>query len=159
MKVDLYEKIWIVLSIVMIVSFLGAVMGGAARHAAHPPSHMETLEPTTVWTEGEFANEEGVELRDDGSVLVRVVAEMYVFRPEVIRVPAGRPVTFRLTSADVIHGFQVVRTNANTMVIPGYVSQLTTTFEEPGEYLIACNEYCGLSHHLMQGRLIVEDGF
>ena len=35
------------------------------------------------------------------------------------------------------------------MVIPGYVSEFTTVFERPGEYLIVCNEYCGLSHHVM----------
>ena len=71
--------------------------------------------------------------------------------------PVGVPVTFRLTSPDVIHGFQIVGTNANAMVIPGYVSQLTVTFDEPGEYLVVCNEYCGLSHHLMQSRILVEE--
>jgi cytochrome c oxidase subunit 2 len=40
------------------------------------------------------------------------------------------------------------------MVLPGYISQFTTEFE-PGEYLIACNEYCGLSHHTMAGKLHV----
>ena len=64
-------------------------------------------------------------------------------------------VTFRLTSVDVIHGFQIVGTNANTMVVPGYVSEFTTVFDRPGEYLIVCNEYCGLSHHVMHATLIV----
>ncbi len=41
--------------------------------------------------------------------------------------PAGRPVTFRLTSIDVTLGFEVARTNINTMVVPGFVSQLTYT--------------------------------
>ncbi len=77
--------------------------------------------------------------------------------PAEIHVPAGRPVTFRMTSADVTHGFLIVGTNANTMLVPGYVSQFTTTFRQPGEYLIVCNEYCGLSHHLMSARLIVEE--
>ena len=34
--------------------------------------------------------------------------------------------------------------------------EATTTFETPGEYLVVCNEYCGLGHHLMQGKVIVE---
>ena len=80
---------------------------------------------------------------------------MFSFLPNEIRVPAGRPVTFRMTSPDVVHGFQIVGTNGNAMVIPGYVSQFTTVFDEPGEYLIVCNEYCGLGHHFMQGKLIV----
>jgi cytochrome c oxidase subunit 2 len=89
-------------------------------------------------------------------VTVAVIALMFAFNPGEIRVPAGRPVTFRLTGADVQHGFQVVGTNANTMVVPGYVSQFTTVFDTPGEYLIVCNEYCGLGHHAMMGKLIVE---
>jgi cytochrome c oxidase subunit 2 len=40
------------------------------------------------------------------------------------------------------------------MVIPGYVSQFTTRFA-PGEYLVACNEYCGVGHHMMASRLKV----
>jgi cytochrome c oxidase subunit 2 len=54
----------------------------------------------------------------------------------------------------VIHGFEIVRSNGQSMVIPGYVSQFTTTFRA-GEYLIACNEYCGIGHHTMSGKLIV----
>jgi cytochrome c oxidase subunit 2 len=95
---------------------------------------------------------------DERGATVVVVAMMYAFMPADIRVPAGRPVTFRLTSADVTHGFQIVGTNGNTMVVPGYVSQFTTVFREPGEYLIVCNEYCGLGHHVMSAKLIVEEG-
>jgi heme/copper-type cytochrome/quinol oxidase subunit 2 len=29
-------------------------------------------------------------------------------------------------------------------------------FPKPGEYTIACHEYCGLSHHAMVGKLIVK---
>lgn len=157
MKVDLYERIWLWMATVMIVAFLGAVLIAAGSHAVHPPSHMETVDPTKVLTEGEFVLHQGVETRADGSVVVRMVAQMYIFQPAVVTVPLGVPVTFRMTSPDVIHGFQVVGTNANAMVIPGYVTQFTTTFQKPGEHLVVCNEYCGLSHHLMQARLIVEE--
>ena len=58
----------------------------------------------------------------------------------------------------MVHGFEIVGTNANTMVIPGYVAQFTTRFTTPGEYLIVCHEYCGLGHHAMMGKLIVEEG-
>lgn len=97
-----------------------------------------------------------VTTRPNGSVVVSVVAATFAFTPDPIEVPAGVPVTFRLTSMDVIHGFGVVGTNANAMAIPGYVSQFTVTFARPGEYPIACNEYCGLMHHAMVGKLIVK---
>ncbi len=156
MKVDLYERIWIWAAALMIIAFLAAVIFSAGSHAVHPPSRIETVDPTKVLTEGEFT-QAGVTTREDGSVLVTGLARMFVFTPGVMRVPAGVPVTFRLTSPDVIHGFQIVGTNANAMVIPGYVSQFTVTFDRPGEYLVLCNEYCGLSHHLMQAKLIVEE--
>jgi cytochrome c oxidase subunit 2 len=69
-------------------------------------------------------------------------------------VPAETPITFHLTSADVTHGFEIVRTNGQAMVVPGYISQFTTEFA-PGEYLIACNEYCGIGHHTMAAKLHV----
>jgi len=74
-----------------------------------------------------------------------------------VRVPAGRRIRFRVTSPDVLHGFQIVGTNVNVTVAPGYISEVETTFAKPGTYLIVCNEYCGLGHHLMQGSVIVEE--
>ena len=29
-------------------------------------------------------------------------------------------------------------------------------FDEPGEHLLVCHEYCGIGHHTMAGRFIVE---
>ena len=156
MNVDLYERIWLWLASFMIAGFLGAVLFAAGTHAVHPPSHMETLDPATVWTDSDFAQPR-VETAEDGSVTVIAVAELYAFKPAFVRVPAGKPIKFRVTSPDVIHGYQVVGTNVNVMVIPGYVTEMTVTFQRPGEYLLLCNEYCGLAHHQMQGRLIVEE--
>lgn len=155
MHVDLYEKVWMWLSGVLIVAFVGAIAYTAVFQAVHPPSHVETIDPTTVRTDPRF-NAPGVTATADGGTQVIVVSQMFAFVPGEIRVTAGTPVTFRTTSADVIHGFQIVGTNGNAMVIPGYVSQFTITFDDPGEYLIVCNEYCGLGHHIMQGTLIVE---
>ena len=155
MKVDVYERAWLWVAAAMIAGFVAALLISAAGHAIHPPSHVETIDPTTVRVTGDFV-EPRVDLRADGSALVVGLSEMFVFRPGIMRVPAGKPVTFRLTSPDVIHGFQIVGTNVNATVIPGYVTETTVTFPHPGEFLVVCNEYCGLSHHLMQARLIVE---
>ena len=155
MNVERYERYWMWAATGMLVLFTGAIVATAVTGSAHPPSHTETVDPETLTIAGEFASP-SVALDRDGRVTVSMRAEFYVFRPAVVRVPAGRPVTFRITSPDVIHGFQVVGTNINLTVAPGYVSQVTTTFDTPGEYLVVCNEYCGLAHHLMQGTIIVE---
>ena len=139
----------------MLALFVAAIVVSAAVGAVHPPSHIETIDPLAVRTETDFSRPR-VEQDGDGSITVVSVTEMFRILPSVIRVPAGKPVKFRVTSPDVIHGFQIVGTNANVMVIPGYVTEVVTTFRRPGEYLIVCNEYCGLSHHLMQAKLLVE---
>jgi cytochrome c oxidase subunit 2 len=156
MNVDLYEKIWMWAALAIIAIFLASIGFTTFGRAIQPPSRVETIDPETVRTDEEFGNP-GVTIREDGSATVVVQAFMFAFLPNEIHVPRGRPITFRLTSTDVIHGFQIVQTNANTMVVPGYVSQFTTSFDRAGEYLIVCNEYCGLGHHAMSAKLIVED--
>ncbi len=155
MHIDLYERFWMWSAGAITVVFLGSIVVGLVGEGTRPPSHVETIDPATVWTDPRFA-QRGVATNPDGSVTVTAIAMMFAFQPNEVRVPAGKRVTFRLTSADVVHGFEVVGTNANTMVIPGYVAQFTTTFTAPGEYLIVCHEYCGLGHHAMMAKLIVE---
>lgn len=137
----------------VVAVFLGVIVAGAGAQAIVPPSHVETVDPTRLDANPEFAHPTIAE--GPQGVVVPVRAEMFSFTPDPIVVPAGRPVTFRLTSADVLHGFEVIGTNANAMAIPGYVTQFTVTFP-PGNYTIACNEYCGLGHHGMTGKLIVK---
>lgn len=155
MTVPFYEKLWMWASGVLIVAFLTTIAVGALGSALQPPSHVETIDPRGVWNDARFTRR-GVTVDERGATVV-LIAMMFAFQPTELRVPAGRPVTFRMTSADVTHGFQIVGTNGNAMVMPGYVSQFTTVFKRPGEYLIVCNEYCGLSHHLMSAKLIVEE--
>jgi cytochrome c oxidase subunit 2 len=153
--VELYEKIWMWMGAGIVVLFLGGIFGPAVTMAIHPPSHVETINPETLSTHPEFAAG-AIARGPDGRLVVSVIASMFSFGPDPIEVPVNQPVTFRLTSSDVLHGFEVVGTNANAMVIPGYVSQFTVTFPKAGEYVIACHEYCGLMHHAMVGKLIVK---
>lgn len=156
MHVDLYERIWMWGATAIIVVFLISIGVTTFSQAIVPPSHIETIDPDEVRSHSEFG-EPGVTIHADGSATVVVQAIMYAFLPREIHVPRGEPVTFRIASPDLIHGFQIAQTNGNAMVVPGYVTQFTTIFEEAGEYLIVCNEYCGIGHHNMFGTLIVED--
>jgi cytochrome c oxidase subunit II len=155
MNVPLYEKIWMWAAGGIIAAFIAIVLITAVGGALQPPSHVETIDPTKVFTDPRFAHP-AVTLTANGATVV-AFGMMFAFTPAEIHVPAGKPVTFRMTSADVTHGFLIVGTNANTILVPGYVSQFTTVFQRPGEYLIVCNEYCGLGHHLMSAKLIVEE--
>ncbi len=156
MKVHVYEKFWMGTAVAIIAAFAAAVVLTAYGMGIHPPSHVETIDPATVESDPRFAHR-GVGV-ERGRTVVTMVLRMWSFDPAELSVPAGVPVTFRLTSPDVIHGFEIVGTNVNAMVVPGYVSQVTTTFPRAGDYLIVCHEYCGVGHHLMQAAIKVAGG-
>jgi cytochrome c oxidase subunit 2 len=85
-----------------------------------------------------------------------VIARTWAFSPSEIRVPAGAEVTFLITSGDVIHGFFVEGTRINVMVIPGQVTRVIYRFKQTGEHLLICHEYCGIGHHTMGGKVVVQ---
>lgn len=84
-----------------------------------------------------------------------ITAQTWAFLPAKLEIPAGATVTFKITSKDVIHGFEIPGKRANVMVIPGQVSSVTVKFDKPGEYLYICHEYCGIAHHVMFGKITV----
>jgi cytochrome c oxidase subunit 2 len=143
-----------------VLGVLGVMMAvivvTGVTNALHPPSNVETIDPTTLHLGGEFAESNlGTAAEPDGSVTVRLVAQQYNFVPECVRVPADTPVKFRLTSADVIHGFLLPATNVNTMVVPGFVAEVRTRFNAPGDYRMPCDEFCGVGHQGMWARVKV----
>jgi cytochrome c oxidase subunit II len=154
MKVDLYERIWMWGVAFMLALFFSATAWAAWTKSVHPPSHVESIDPAKVLSDPRFARQ-GVSTDAAGRLHARVVGLTFVWMPAELTIPAATPVTFHVTALDVQHGFQIVRTNGQSMVVPGYVSQFTTQFDEPGEYLVVCNEYCGVGHHTMAGKLLV----
>ncbi|MEH7388103.1 cytochrome B5, partial [Bacillus sp. JJ1521] len=38
-----------------------------------------------------------------------------------------------------------------------YISSYTQTFSKTGEFLVLCNEYCGVGHHLMMAKVEVTE--
>jgi cytochrome c oxidase subunit II len=154
MKVDIYEKVWMWGVTAMLVLFFATTAWAAYHGAIMPPSHVETIDPAKAMGDARF-RPMGVYVAPDGSVNAHIVGMTFAWLPGAMTVPAGTPVTFHITSIDVVHGFEIVRTNGQSMVIPGYISQFTTQFNEPGEYLIACNEYCGQGHATMAAKFMV----
>jgi len=83
---------------------------------------------------------------------------------------AGTPVVLEtgteydvhLSSYDVQHGFSIrpehtLSKQMNFQVLPGYEWVLPMEFDEPGEYHVICNEYCGNGHRTMHGTVQVVD--
>jgi cytochrome c oxidase subunit 2 len=89
-----------------------------------------------------------------GLLVVDVVGQQWGWRVRPGTIEAGVPVEFRVTSADVNHGFGIYdpggRLLAQTQAMPGVTNRLLYTFARPGRYRVLCLEYCGLVHHGMR---------
>ena len=150
------EDRWVAIMLAMLGAMMAVIVVTSATHALNPPSNVETIDPTTLHLGGEFAESNlGTATEPDGSVTVRLIAEQYAFVPDCAQVPADTPVKFRLTSPDVIHGFLLPATDVNTMVVPGFIAEVRTSFSRAGVYNMPCNEFCGGGHHGMWARVRV----
>jgi cytochrome c oxidase subunit 2 len=157
MEVHRFEKAWAVVSVVLIVAFIGTVTYGTLGAGVEMVDDSGGTVDAGDLENTEFA-EPGVRQVGEDEYEAYVVARQFLFQPgtsEPIRVPADSTVTFYVTSADVVHGFQLVGTNVNTMVIPGQVAEVTVEFDEPRTYGVVCHEYCGAAHHDMAGQVVV----
>ena len=64
---------------------------------------------------------------------------------------------FHLSSMDWQHGFSLQPTNINLQIVPGYEMVLEVTPDTSGEFGVVCNEYCGIGHHTMVGKIYVTE--
>jgi cytochrome c oxidase subunit 2 len=149
MRVHQYEKAFLWLGAVMLGAFLIALL------VIHLPGRAGEVDPLTINRVEPFDNP-GVREVGPGRYEVVLLASAWSWNPAEIRVPAGSEVTFLAAATDVIHGLHISGTRVNMMLIPGQISRNTYRFEQPGEHLLICHEYCGAGHHLMSGKVIVE---
>ena len=157
-RVERDEHRWAIYATALLVLLVVVAIFAGLRQATLPQSRVETVDPRTLHLSGEFIESNlGSAVEPDGSVTVRAVGRQYSFTPECILVPADTPITFRMTSGDVIHGFLITGTAINLMLVPGYVASLPARFQTLGERYMPCHEFCGMGHEGMWGRVKVID--
>jgi cytochrome c oxidase subunit II len=157
-RAERVEHRWATAAVAILVLFVALATFSALHLAAMPQSRVETADPITLHLYGEFIDSNlGSALEPDGSVIVRGIGQQYSFTPSCMLIPNDTPITFRATSADVVHGFLITGTNINLMLVPGYISSLNARFATPGERLMPCHEFCGVGHEGMWGRIKIVD--
>ena len=150
------ERRWFYVMASMLGIMLAIIILTGITGMLHPMSDVETVDVKRLHLRGEFVeNNLGVTNNSDGSVTVRMIAEQYMFVPQCVKVPLGSLVHFRLTSADVTHGFFVGQTNTNAMVVPGFVTDISAKFNLSRDLTMPCDEFCGFGHHGMAARVKV----
>jgi cytochrome c oxidase subunit 2 len=88
---------------------------------------------------------------------IYMLGRMWSWTP-ILQLEKDVEYTLHLSSTDVNHGFNLYPFNINFQVVPGYDYGLKVTPTEAGDFRVVCNEFCGVGHHLMVGRVIVVDG-
>ena len=113
---------------------------------------------TEAMVERYQAGEEG----DTGIPVVRppadsdvyMLARLWEWYP-ILELEKGRKYRLHLASLDWQHGFSLQPENINLQVHPGYEMVLTIEPTSTGVFSVVCNEFCGIGHHQMVGRIRV----
>jgi len=85
---------------------------------------------------------------------VYMVARLWDWWP-ILELEKDQSYRIHLSSIDWQHGFSLQPANINIQVVPDYEHVLYLTPNKSGEYSVICNEYCGIGHHLMIGKIHV----
>ena len=88
--------------------------------------------------------------------VVEITAKRFTFEPEQITLKKGKPVTLRLHSEDVTHGFFMRKLKIDTEVEAGKTTDVTITPEVAGTYTTICDHFCGANHGNMKMTIVVE---
>lgn len=134
-----YEKLWLKVGISSLVIFLTILMI-TGLHNGHTPaaSGRDYVNPDKV-DQIEPFNKPGlhkVSGKDYDYELV-ILASAFNYQPGKVEIPKG--------------------SNVNMMLEPGHISEYYKTFNEKREYLVICNEYCGIGHADMKSMIKVVD--
>ena len=87
---------------------------------------------------------------------VYMIARLWNFWP-ILELKKGEKYRLHLTAMDYNHGFSLQPQNINIQLVPGFEHVLTITPNQSGQISIVCNEFCGIGHHTMVGRMYIKD--
>ena len=87
---------------------------------------------------------------------VYLLARLWQWWP-ILELEKDQTYRLHLSSTDWQHGFSLQPVNINVQVHPGYDMVMTVKPNQAGEYGIICNEFCGIGHHQMIGKLYVTE--
>ncbi len=161
--VDREEKLWITIALIWALILFLMMPYWHVKGKQNPSQETYKVTPTEFLQKAnEFIEQYKVGVEKGIPVVepppgsdIYLIARMWSWSP-ILKLKKGETYRLHVSSLDLQHGFSVYPINMNFMVLPNYDYVLTITPTEEGEYTIICNEYCGLGHHLMVGKILVE---
>jgi cytochrome c oxidase subunit II len=74
-----------------------------------------------------------------------------------IHIPAGKRLSVRLESADVLHEFWVPQLTRKESNVPGQPNHIWLQADKPGSYIGQCSEFCGTQHAWMRILVVADE--
>ncbi len=158
------EKFWVAVALLWMLTtfvfmpvyhFIGKQNPPFETYRVRDPQQFTALVDAMV-EKYKVGEEEGIPIvRPEPGSDVFLQASMWQWYP-ILELEKGKTYRLHVYSLDLQHGLSIQPINMNFMVLPDYDYVLTITPTTSGEYYIVCNEYCGLGHHMMVGKLYVK---
>jgi cytochrome c oxidase subunit 2 len=114
-----------------------------------------------VWGARQYFN---IEQPPPGAMDINVVGKQWMWKvqhPEgnreinQLHVPLGRSIKLTMASQDVIHSFFLPAFRIKQDVVPGRYTTEWFKANRLGTYHLFCSEFCGTSHSMMTGQIVV----
>jgi cytochrome c oxidase subunit 2 len=159
-----YERIWIGIAFVWCLILFAMMPLWHLRGGQNPTGIRGKVDPNQYFLRTQefiqaykVAEEKGIPVVEPPpGADVYLLAQMWRWSP-ILRLKEGVEYTLHLSSLDLNHGFSLQPGNINIQVVPGYDYALRIIPHKSGEYFIVCNEFCGIGHHLMVGKVEVRE--
>jgi len=159
---DKEEKIWISIALLwcLVLTIMMPLMHliGSQNPSVNPmkirPQDYRTVSEAFIekYKVGEEQGIPVVEPPDGADVYLR--AQMWTWTP-ILKLKKGVNYKFHISSVDLMHGFSLMPLVMNFQIVPGHDNILNMTPTSAGTFHIICNEFCGIGHHTMVGKIIV----
>lgn len=117
-----------------------------------------------IWGEAELSSEQASAATGNGLV-IDVTGQQWFwtftypgdggYTSNVLYLPVNQPVTFKVTSDDVVHGFWIVQLGTKVDANPGEITTASVTPDKEGTYVVRCAELCGIYHSYMDAQVRV----
>ena len=158
------EIIWIIIAFIwgLVMFFMMIYWHGAGEQNLSNEAYRTTPEAFSAKAE---AMTEKYKVREEAGMPVvhpppgsdvYLIGRLWQWWP-ILEFEKDQSYRLHIMSMDWQHGFSLQPTNINLQIHPGYDMVLTVTPNQAGEYGIVCNEFCGIGHHNMIGKLYVAE--
>ena len=87
---------------------------------------------------------------------IYMLARLWEWWP-ILELEKGKSYRLHLSSLDWQHGFSLLPENINLQIHPEYEMVVKITPNSSGTFGVICNEFCGIGHHTMAGKMYVVD--